>query len=296
VRSPLGHSRDEALKESLAGAVAVVTGGAQGIGLAVVAELAAQGAVVTAVDIQGEKVAAVADELRAQGALVKGIQLDVADSQAIEATFTEIATAAGRLDILVNSAGIAQWPAAAVELDLDTWEQVLDVNLTGTFRCCRAAARLMQGVGRGSIVNISSINGQTPAPLVAAYNASKAAVLSLTKTLAIELAANGIRVNAVCPGPIHTELNRPIVAARAEALGISEEEMVERIRQAIPLGRWGEPNDVAAAVAFLCSSDASWITGEILTVSGGLDAVPAARPGTTEKPVSVRLQNSRAGG
>ena len=286
------------MKGSLAGTVAVVTGGAQGIGCAVAAELAGRGAAVTAVDIQGDKMAAVAEELRARGAIIDGAMLDVRDQQAVDSVLSAIATAAGRLDILVNSAGVAQWPAAVVELADDAWEQVLEVNLSGTFRCCRSAARLMQAAGAGAIVNISSINGQKPAPLVAAYNASKAAVLSLTKTLAIELAADGIRVEPICPGPIDTDLNRPIVAARAEALGIAEEEMVERIRQAIPLGRWGEPEDVATAVAFLCSPEASWITGETLTISGGLDAVPAARPGTTKEGRSFGVQprNSRAGG
>ena len=136
----------------------------------------------------------------------------------------------------------------------------------------------MQRQESGAIVNISSINGQNPAALVAAYNVAKAGVISLTRTLALEMAAYGVRVNAVCPGPVYTDFNKKVMAQRCASLGISEEEMIERVRKAIPLARWGEPRDIAHAVAFLCSPSAGWITGEVLRVSGGLEGVSAAPP------------------
>ena len=130
----------------------------------------------------------------------------------------------------------------------------------------------------GSIVNFASINGQNPAALVSSYNVAKAGVISLTKTMAVELAAYGVRVNAVAPGPVYTAFNQRNMAMRSNSLGISEEEMIERVRKAIPLGRWGKPEDIAQAVAYLCSPDTSWVTGEILRISGGLEGVSAAPP------------------
>ena len=132
-------------------------------------------------------------------------------------------------------------------------------------------------------MNLASINGQNPAALVAAYNVAKAGVISLTRSLALELAAYGVRVNAVSPGPVYTDFNRTVMAQRCESLGISEDEMIEKVRSAVPLGRWGEPEDIANSVAFLSSSESSWITGEILRVSGGLEGVSSA-PAKRENP------------
>ena len=140
----------------------------------------------------------------------------------------------------------------------------------------------MERQGSGCIVNIASINGQNPAALVAAYNVAKAGVISLTKTLALELAAYGVRVNAVSPGPVYTEFNKTVMAQRCQTLNLTEDQMIERIRGAIPLGRWGQPADIARSVAFLCSPAASWITGEVLRVSGGLEGVSAAPPKRAE--------------
>ena len=140
----------------------------------------------------------------------------------------------------------------------------------------------------GSIVNVASVNGQNPAALVAAYNVAKAGVISLTRTLALELAAYGVRVNAVSPGPVYTEFNKKVMAQRCQSLDISEDEMVERVRNAIPLGRWGEPHDIARAVAFLASPAAGWMTGEVLRVSGGLEGVSAAPPRREKAPPGER--------
>ena len=209
--------------------------------------------------------------------------MDIADSAGVTAFFDGVASQYGRLDILVNNAGVGQTVAPVVQLTDQEWGRVLSITLTGTFYCCRPAARIMERQESGCIVNIASINGQTPAALVAAYNVAKAGVISLTRTLALELAAYGVRVNAVSPGPVYTEFNRAVMAQRCQSLNISEAEMIERIRNAIPLGRWGEPADIARSVAFLCSPAASWITGEVLRVSGGLEGVSAAPPKRSQR-------------
>ncbi len=269
---------DSAAAHDLGGQVAVVTGAAQGLGLGIAAQLAHNGAEVVIADLQEEKAQAAAADLQKQGLKVQAGRLDVADSEQVNAFFGQVFAQRGRLDILVNNAGVGQLVTPLVELADQEWERVLRITLTGTFYCCRAAGRLMEARESGAIVNIASINGQNPAALVVAYNAAKAGVISLTKTLALEMAAYGVRVNAVCPGPVYTDFNRSVMAQRSQSLGLNEEQMVERIRNAIPLGRWGEPVDIARGVAFLCSPAASWITGEIMRVSGGLEGVSAAPP------------------
>jgi len=263
---------------TLQGSNAIVTGAAQGLGLGMVKELARQGASVTIADIQEEKAQAEALRLSGEGLKVSAAVLDVTQSDKVAEFFEAYVSQNGKLDILVNNAGLGQSVTPIVELADAEWLRVLDVTLNGTFYCARQAARVMERQESGAIVNISSINGQDPAALVAGYNVAKAGVISLTRTLAMELAAYNVRVNAICPGPVYTEFNRTVMAQRAESLNLTEADMVDRIRAAIPLGRWGEPNDIASAVAFLCSEAASWITGEVLTVSGGLKGVSAAPP------------------
>ena len=262
----------------LDGSIAVVTGAAQGLGLEIGRELACNGAAVVIADLQVEKAKREAEGLRGQGLNAQAGHLDITDSSGVNAFFEKVVGEHGRLDILVNNAGVGQAVTPVVELSDQEWARVLDATLTGAFYCCRAAGRVMERQESGCIVNISSINGQNPAALVAAYNVAKAGIISLTRTLAIELAAYGVRVNAVCPGPVYTEFNRRNMAQRSRTLGVTEEEMIERVRKAIPLGRWGEPADIAQTVAFLCSPAASWITGEVLRVSGGLEGVSAVPP------------------
>jgi 3-oxoacyl-[acyl-carrier protein] reductase len=262
----------------LSGQVAVVTGAAQGLGRAMAEVLAKRVASVIIADRQLEKAVDAAETFRQQGNDVSAELLDVAASADVDRFFDHVWATHGRLDILVNNAGVGQQVRPTVELSDGEWQRVLGVTLTGTFYCCRAACRLMEMQESGCIVNISSINGLNPAALVAAYNVAKAGVISLTRSLALEMAAYGVRVNAVCPGPVYTDFNRTVMAQRCESLNIFEAEMVERIREAIPLGRWGDPSDIAGAVAFLCSADASWMTGEVVRVSGGLEGVSTAPP------------------
>ena len=262
----------------LDGQIAVVTGGAQGLGLGITRQLASDGASVVIADRREDKAREEAAKLQEEGLTVRAVALDITDSAAVTSFFAELVAEEERVDILINNAGTGQQVAPIVELEDAEWHRVMDVTLTGAFYCCRAVGRIMEEQEAGCIVNISSINGQNPAALVAAYNVAKAGIISLTRTLALELAAYGVRVNAVCPGPVYTEFNQRNMAQRRVTLGISEEEMIERIRMAIPLGRWGEPEDIAQGVAFLCSPAASWITGEVLRVSGGMEGVSATPP------------------
>ena len=267
-----------AAPRNLDGLIAVVTGAAQGLGLGICEQLARDGATAIIADLQHDKGKTEAARLQADGLNVQAARLNITDSVSVTAFFDEVIDEHGRLDILVNNAGVSQNVAPVVALSDEEWDRVLSATLTGAFYCCRAAGAIMEQQESGCIVNLASINGQNPAALVAAYNVAKAGVISLTRTLAIELAAYGVRVNAVSPGPVYTEFNRQTMAQRCQSLNITEDEMIERIRTAIPLGRWGEPIDIARVVTFLCSPQASWITGEVLRVSGGLEGVSAAPP------------------
>ena len=271
------------MTDLLSGSIAVVTGAAQGLGLAMATQLARDGATTIIADVQVEKAEKEAAALCAAGLDAHAGYLDVTDSSAVTAFFEGVAAKHGHLDILVNNAGNSQTIMPTTELPDAEWRRVLDVILNGTFYCCRAGGAIMERQESGCIVNIASINGQTPAALCASYNVAKAGVIMLTRSLAIELAAYSVRVNAICPGPVYTDFNKKVMAQRAQILNVTPEQIVENVRKAVPLGRWGEPEDIAQMVAFLCSPAASWITGEVYRVSGGMVGLAVAPPKRAKK-------------
>lgn len=262
----------------LADKVAMVTGAGQGLGRGIALALAAQGAHVAIAELNPAGAEETATLIRDAGGTAEAHETNVTEEGWVSGTVETILSQHSRIDVLVNNAGLGQTVKALIDLPLQEFQRVLAVNLTGTFLCAKTVGREMARRESGAIVNVSSINGISPAALVGSYNAAKAAVISLTQTLALELAPYGVRVNAVAPGPVYTDFNRTVMRERTEILGITEAEMIERIRSSIPLGRWGEPEDIAEAVLFLCSDRAGWVTGQVLPVTGGLAAVSAAPP------------------
>jgi NAD(P)-dependent dehydrogenase (short-subunit alcohol dehydrogenase family) len=214
--------------------------------------------------------------LSSRGHVCKGAKVDVTDEESVLALQKLLRTSYERVDILVNSAGVAPQIMPTIQLSGGEWRRVLDVNLFGVFLCCREVGMLMAKQGHGNIINIASLNAVSPAALCAAYNVAKAGVVSLTQSLAVELAPFGIRVNSISPGPIETEFHDVVMPQRAATLGITKQEMIEKVRKSIPLGRWGRPSDVAQATLFLASEHSDWITGQNLIVAGGLSGVAAS--------------------
>src|SRR5262245_59418896 len=263
---------------SFAGKLALVTGAGQGLGRAIAQELATHGAHVVVAELNRQTADETAQLIRESGGLAEPEITDVTNEESVRRTVEAILARQNRIDILVNNAGIGQTVQPLIELSREEFDRVLAVNLTGTFLCSKWVGRAMARRESGTIVNISSLNGFAAAPLVASYNAAKAGVISLTQTLALELAPYGIRVNAVAPGPVYTEFNRKVMRERAAFLGVTEEQMVERVRAAVPLGRWGEPHDIAHAVVWLCSDQATWVTGQVFPVPGGLSGVAVPPP------------------
>jgi NAD(P)-dependent dehydrogenase (short-subunit alcohol dehydrogenase family) len=246
--------------------VALVTGAARGIGLATARTFLAEGWAVALLDIERELLGQSMKEIgRPDATLALGC--DVSDAGAVGTAVATIARRFGRLDALVNNAGIAVFAPLMETSDAD-WTRVLEVNLTGPFLCTKAAVPLMREHGGGAIVNITSISAVRASTLRSAYGTSKAGLAHLTKQLAVELAELNIRVNAVAPGPVDT----------AMAKKVHTREIRADYHDAIPLNRYGLEEELANAIYFLCSDKSSYITGQILAVDGGFDAAGIGLP------------------
>jgi len=237
---------------------AIVTGGSQGIGKAIAEGLAKAGARVAVLDVLVGKAKSVAAELSEYGPACTEVACDVSNPDGVQIAVKEVLKAFGGLDILVNNAGITR-DSLMIRLDPDDWDRVLDINLKGAFLMTKAAARPMMKARSGAVVNIASVSGLLGNAGQTNYAAAKAGLIALTKASAREMAGRGIRVNAIAPGYIETAMTEEL-----------SEEIREGMLATVPLGRPGQPEDVAKAVTFLASDEASYITGQTLVVDGGM--------------------------
>jgi 3-oxoacyl-[acyl-carrier protein] reductase len=242
------------------GQVVLVTGAGRGIGKATAERFASEGASVALVSNVLQDLSQTESELRASGYPVISIQTDVSNSEQVQQAIDKTVAAFGKIDIVVNNAGIA-WEEPFLDIEESNWRKMIDVNLNGMFLVAQRASRQMVAQNTGGVIlNMASTNGIVGEANYAHYNASKGGVVLLTKTMAIELGSKGIRVNAVCPGYIRTPMSEAID---------DDEKAAEYIRTKIPLGRAGKTADIAGVFAFLASDDAAFITGESLVVDGG---------------------------
>ena len=256
-----------------AGQVALVTGGGSGIGRGIADTLAGLGAHVVLASRKQERVDAAAEEIRAAGGQASGIAVDVRDPERVQQVVREIAERHGRIDLLVNNAA-GNFYAPSETLSANAWKSVIEIDLYGTFFTSQAVLPVMRAQGGGSIVNISMTLHYRGWPLMAHATAAKAGIDALTRTLALEWAKDGVRMNAIAPGPIPTEGVRKAFTPPSTAEGVPDVFAVERAmesyaKKAIPLQRWGTPADIGNMVAFLASPAGSWITGAIMVVDGG---------------------------
>lgn len=247
--------------------ISLVTGSAQGIGKGIAKRLARDGATVVVADLNEDLAQATAEQLSLSGSRAVARRLDVSDSSDVDRVFKSVVEEFGKLEILVNNAGVHLVKPITDYTDQD-WDFVMNVNARGTFFCLRAGARVMQKQRWGRIVNIVTILTGTPYSSI--YEASKHAVMGLTKCLMYELAPYGITVNAVSPGAVDTELLKKGIREKALSSGLTVEDIYRQIESTTPLGRMATPEDIAAAVAFFVSPDGSYVTGEMIHATGGV--------------------------
>ena len=266
--------------EELRGKVAIVTGASRGIGYGIAERMAREGAKVVISARGAEALQAAADKIRAAGGQVHAVQTDVGQTGDVERMFAETVDTFGPPHILVNNAAWANPIKHILEMDEQHWDTVIQTNLRSVYLCCHRAANLMVDHGiKGSIVNISSFAAARAHRYMAAYDATKGGMEAMTRTMALDLAPFGIRVNVVGPGAIHTEDYEPL----------GEEARLRR-GSVVPLGRVGYPDDCAGAVLFFCSDDAAYITGQILYVDGGMLAQLRSPQVDTPLPESVKAR------
>lgn len=253
---------------SLEGRVAMVTGAGAGLGLAIAEELARAGAAIAVAELDAGAGSRAAAALAGLGVEARAYPTDVSRREQVDAAVAAAIRELGRIDILVNNAGVSHVGPHTQDVTDEDWHDSIAVMQTGVFYCLRAAGRHMLDRGSGSVVNVSSIRGFSPNPGRLAYCAAKAAVIMMTRVAAGEWAPRGVRVNAICPGPLRTAMWEADVARGA----IDE----RRFLDAIPTGRLGDPAEVGKLVAYLCSDEAAYVTGSVLTIDGGLTVIPSA--------------------
>jgi 2-hydroxycyclohexanecarboxyl-CoA dehydrogenase len=247
----------------LDGRCAIVTGGAGGIGRAICLRLAQEGVRVGVLDKNGKAAEAVAEEVSKAGARASAHTVDIADHASVAAAVAAFEQQAGATDILINNAGFDKF-AYFLDTAPDLWQQLIAINLTGPINMHHAVLKGMQARRQGRVVNIASDAGRVGSSMEAVYSACKGGIIAFTKTMAREMARAGVTLNAVCPGPTET----PLLAGFLE--GPQGQKIYEALKRSIPLGRLGQPDDVPGVVAFLASDDAAFITGQVISVSGGL--------------------------